>query len=140
MNNYNSRHWGVISKVKLMRLVITINFAKMKKDNVSQLGDYDLSFCEQQYIHGSCLISLFKFKSFGQLITPSPPPAPFQTASNFRHLLSCSTIEIVTRVYLTCTKFFTKYINLFAILKPFSSISEEPYNFFNIKFCSNFVY
>ena len=58
----------------------------MKEDNISQLGDYDDSpFCEQQYTHGSCYISLFKFKSFDQLNTP-------QTASNFRHLLSCGTI------------------------------------------------
>ena len=35
--------------------------------------------------HGSCYISLFKFKSFDQFNTP-------QTASNFRHLLSCGTI------------------------------------------------
>ena len=42
----------------------------MKEDNTSQ-------FCEQQYTHGSCHISLFKFKSY------------------FRHLLSCGTIGIL---------------------------------------------
>ena len=57
----------------------------MIEDNISQLGDYDAPFCEQ-YTHGSCYISLFKFKSFDQF----NPPAP-QTASNFRHLLSCGT-------------------------------------------------
>ena len=57
-----------------MRLSITINFT----DNISQLGDYDLT-------HGSCDISLFKFKSFDQFNTP-------QTASNFRHVRSCGTI------------------------------------------------
>ena len=59
------------------------------KDNISQLGDYDAPFCEQQYMHGSCYIYLFKFKSFEQFNTP-------QTASNFRHLLvvlSCGTIN-----------------------------------------------
>ena len=45
----------------------------MKEDNISQLGDYDMLFCEQQYRHGSCYISLFKFKSFDQLITPKLP-------------------------------------------------------------------
>ena len=55
----------------------------MKED--SQLGDYDAPFCEQQYIHGSCHISSFKFKSFDQFNTP-------QTASNFRYLLRCGTI------------------------------------------------
>ena len=58
----------------------------MKEDNISRLGDYDAPFCEQQYTHGSCYISLFKFKSFDQFNTP-------QTASNFKHLLSCGTIE-----------------------------------------------
>ena len=61
----------------------------MEEDSISQLGDYDVPFCEQQYTHGSCYISLFKFKPFDQLIPPPPPP---QTASNFRHLLSCGTI------------------------------------------------
>ena len=46
----------------------------MKEDNISQLGDYDVPFCEQQqYTHGSCYISLFKFKSFDQLISPKLP-------------------------------------------------------------------
>ena len=36
-------------------------------DDVSQLGDYDAPFCEQQYTHRSCYISLLKFKSFDQL-------------------------------------------------------------------------
>ena len=49
----------------------------MKEDNqVSQLGDYDTAFCEQQYMHGSCYISLFKFKSFDQFNTPSPRKMP----------------------------------------------------------------
>ena len=63
----------------------------MKEDNISQLGDYDVPLCEQQYMHGSCYFSLFKFKSFDQLIPPPPP----QTASNFRHLLSCGTIVLI---------------------------------------------
>ena len=42
----------------------------MKEDNISQFGDNDVKFCEQQYTHGSCYISLFKFKSFDQLIPP----------------------------------------------------------------------
>ena len=45
----------------------------MKEDNISQLGDYDAPFCEQQYTHGSCNISLFKLKSFDQLIPPKLP-------------------------------------------------------------------
>ena len=45
----------------------------MKEDNIGQLGDYDLPFCKQQYTHGSCYFSLFKLKSFDQLI-PSKLP------------------------------------------------------------------
>ena len=29
----------------------------MKEDNISQLGDYDAPFFEQQYMHGSFYIS-----------------------------------------------------------------------------------
>ena len=45
----------------------------MKENNISQLGDYDAPFCEQLYMHWSCYISLFKFKSFDQLIPPKLP-------------------------------------------------------------------
>ena len=46
----------------------------MKEDNISsQLGDYDTPFCEQQYTNESCYISLFKLKSFDQLILPKLP-------------------------------------------------------------------
>ena len=57
----------------------------MKEDNISQLSDYDKPSCEQQYTHGSCYISLFKFKSFNQFNTP-------KLAQIFRHLLSCGTM------------------------------------------------
>ena len=46
---------------------------KMKEDDISQLGDYDAPFCEQQYMDGSCYISLFKFRSFDQFNTPKLP-------------------------------------------------------------------
>ena len=46
---------------------------KMKEDNISQLHDYDAPFCEQQYTHVSCYISLSKFKSFDQF-NPSELP------------------------------------------------------------------
>ena len=45
----------------------------MKEDSICQLGDYDVPFFEQQYTPGSCYISLFKFKSFDQLIPPKLP-------------------------------------------------------------------
>ena len=67
----------------------------MKEDNISQLGDYDVPFCEQQYTHGSCYISLFKFKSFDRLIPPPPPPPnclKFQTFAQLWHYSSPSTV------------------------------------------------
>ena len=42
----------------------------MKEDNISQLGDYDEPFCEQQYTRGSFYISSSNFKSFDQFNTP----------------------------------------------------------------------
>ena len=45
----------------------------MKDNNISQSGDYEAPFCEQQYMHWSCYISLFKFKSSDQLISPKLP-------------------------------------------------------------------
>ena len=48
----------------------------MKEDNISQLRDYDAPFCEQQYMHGSCSISLFKFESFDPFSPPPPPRLP----------------------------------------------------------------
>ena len=61
----------------------------MKEDDISQLGDFGAPFCEQQYMHGSCYISLFKFKSFDQFNTPPPKK---KNATNFRRLLNCGTI------------------------------------------------
>ena len=45
----------------------------MKEGNISQLGDHDVPLCEQQYMHGSCYISLFKFKSLISLIPAKLP-------------------------------------------------------------------
>ena len=45
----------------------------MKEDNISQLDDCDVPFCVQQYRPMSYYISLFKFKSFDQLIPPKLP-------------------------------------------------------------------
>ena len=56
--------------MKLLRLFITISFTKDEKGNVTQLHDYNAPLCEEQYTHGSCCISLFKFKSFDQFNPP----------------------------------------------------------------------
>ena len=51
--------------MKLLRLFITISFTKDEiRDNISHIDDYDAPFCEKQYTHEFCCISLFTFKSF----------------------------------------------------------------------------
>ena len=77
---------------------------KMKEDNISQLGDRDRPFCEQQYTHGFVISLFFKFISFDQFNT-------LLTASNFRHLLSCGTID-VTCLNMLCTIALLKYVQI----------------------------
>ena len=64
---------------------------KMKEDNVSQLGDYDMPFCEQQYMLVSCYISLFKFKSFDQF---REGPVFFYWAGYFFCKKNCSQVVV----------------------------------------------
>ena len=45
----------------------------MKEDNISQLGDYDAPFCNNNTRMGLYYISLFKIKSFDQFNTPKLP-------------------------------------------------------------------
>ena len=49
-----------------MGLFVTISLRKINQDNLNERDDYGEPFSEQQYRHGSCYISLFKYKSFGQ--------------------------------------------------------------------------
>ena len=44
----------------------------MKEDSISQSGDYDVPFCEQQYTHGSCYISV-RIKIIWSVNTPKLP-------------------------------------------------------------------
>ena len=44
---------------------------ELSRDHVNR--PYDAPFCEQQYTHGTFYITLFKFKSFDQLIPPKLP-------------------------------------------------------------------
>ena len=78
----------------------------MKEDNVSQLCDYDIMTIHpvnKNECMGFSYIYLFKFKSFGQLVTPDPPLLQRKkTCCNFWYLLS-STKDTVPTVYLTCT-------------------------------------
>ena len=43
---------------------VIIGLQKINEDNLDEWDDYGVSFCKQQYTHGSCYISLFKCKSF----------------------------------------------------------------------------
>ena len=49
---------------------VTKALQKTKEDFFSQLNDYNESFCEQQYIHGSCL---FVCSNSNLLISLIPP-------------------------------------------------------------------
>ena len=59
----------------------------MKENYFSQVDDYGEPFCEQQYMHESCL---FVCSNSDPLISLIP-----QTASNFKHLFSCGTVVSV---------------------------------------------
>ena len=48
----------------LLRLSVAISLRKINEDDLNEQDDYDVPFSEQQYMHGSCYISLFKCKSF----------------------------------------------------------------------------
>ena len=45
----------------------------MKDDNISELSDHDTPFCEQQYMHESCYMSLFDSNHLISLILPKLP-------------------------------------------------------------------
>ena len=47
----------------------------MKEDNISQLGDYDAPFCEQQYTHASFFLFV-QIQIIWSVNTPPPPPPP----------------------------------------------------------------
>ena len=75
---------NVSSQVKFLRLLSPLVLQNMNVDNFNDIDDYGAPLCEQQYTHGPCYISLFKFKSFDQ----SDP----RIDSNSTHLFSCGTI------------------------------------------------
>ena len=52
---------------------VTISLRLINEDNLTERDHYGVSFSEQQYTHGSCYISLFKCKSFGQSDPPEWP-------------------------------------------------------------------
>ena len=54
----------------LLRLFVSISLRKINKDHLNERDGYGVPFSEQQYMHRSCYISLFKCKSFDQ----SDPP------------------------------------------------------------------
>ena len=51
----------------------TISLQKINEDNLNERDDYGVPFSDQQYKHGSCYISLFKYKSFDQSDPPESP-------------------------------------------------------------------
>ena len=57
----------------LLRLFVTISLLKINEDDLNERDDYCVPFSEQQYMQGSCYISLFKCKSFNQSDPPEWP-------------------------------------------------------------------
>ena len=74
-----------------LKISITINFTEDERKNISQLGDYNAPFCEQQ--HTMALVMSICSNS-NHLISLIP-----QTASNFRYLFNCGTIEAMKIVF-----------------------------------------
>ena len=60
-------------QVTLLGLFVTISLRKIHQDNLNERDDNGEPFSEQQYTQGSCHISLFKYKSFGQSDPPESP-------------------------------------------------------------------
>ena len=50
-----------------------ISLQKINENNLNERDDYGVSFRKQQYTHGSCYISLFRYKSFDQSDPPESP-------------------------------------------------------------------
>ena len=59
--------------MSLLGLFVTISLRKINQDKLNERDDYGEPFSGQQYTHGSCYISLFKYKFFGQSSSPESP-------------------------------------------------------------------
>ena len=57
----------------LLKLFVTRSLRNINEDDLNQRDDYGVPFSEQQYTHGSCYISLFKWKFFDQFDPPEWP-------------------------------------------------------------------
>ena len=57
----------------LLRLTVTTSLQKINENDLNERDDYSVTFSEQQCMHGSCYISLFKCKSFDQSDPPERP-------------------------------------------------------------------
>ena len=62
----------------LLRLIVTIILHKINEDNLNEQDDYGVPFSEQQFMHGSCYISLFK-------VIGIRPLAPVQNSVSLKH-------------------------------------------------------
>ena len=57
----------------VLRLFVTVSLRKIHEDNLNERDNYGVPFSEQQYTHGSCKISLFKYKSSDRSDPPESP-------------------------------------------------------------------
>ena len=116
------RNWMQVLKWRYWDFLSPLILQKMEEDNISQLGDDDAIFCEQQYMHGSCYISLFKTESCEPTLT---------SAVKHRHpvylltFLHCSKTRMFV-IYHNFTKRFSKWFHSF-LLKLCSEAGKLSY-------------
>ena len=62
---FYNKQLNASTSVTLLGLFVTISLRKINQDNLNDQDDYGEPFSEQQYTHGPCYISLFKYEFFG---------------------------------------------------------------------------
>ena len=70
---FYNKQLNASTELTLLRLFVTISLRKINQDNLNKRDDYGVPFSEQQFTHGFCCISLFKYKSFDQSDPPESP-------------------------------------------------------------------
>ena len=108
------------SRSRLIKALNNRFCVKFMQLEIGLLGDHDAPFCEQQYMHESCHISLFKFKSFDQFNTP-------KTASNFRPPLSCGTIASLEPANFEISELYHRDVQSLTVPLP-SRLVPTPFN------------
>ena len=70
---FHNKQMNASTLVTLLRLFVIISLRKTNEDSLHEQDDYGVPFSEQQYTHGSCYISWFKYEFFDQSDPPESP-------------------------------------------------------------------